>query len=205
MPGSRRQGGIEGSCDRRLSWWRSGASFLYIIPVVALCLTTSSPSLALGQQQGVQEVRQVVGPHDIRAQTITSTLSTGKVRLIITVLEANSGRPVGNAMVRIWTTRQSTGARGWALALNGPAVPERYEATVRLDSPGVWLLEVEINDSLGDSLLKLLSVEVPALKRYTAGSLVFVAITLVVVLGGGYVWWRIRQEQQKRGVTPGGV
>ena len=205
MPGSRRQRGIERPCDRGFSWLHPGLSFLYIIPMVALCLTTSSPSLALGQQQGVQEVRQVVGPHDVRAQTITSTLSTGRVRLIITVLEATSGRPVPNALVRIWTTRKSTGARGWALALSGPAAPERYEATVRLDSSGVWLLEVEINDSLGDSLLMLPSVEVPALKRYTAGSLVFVAITLVVVLGGGYVWWRIRQEQQKRGVTPGGV
>jgi len=161
-----------------------------------------APLAAVAQENGGYQVKQIVGPHEIGVTVIPSNLSLGRVQFIVTVLNAATRQPVSDAQVRIRTRSVAHGTEGFAIALNGPAAPERYEALVRLDGSGVWQADVEVLSRVGDSLVEMPPLNVPDTRQFTAGSLVFVVAFLVVLLGGIYVGWRIRQEQRKRAATP---
>ena len=83
-------------------------------------------------------------------------------------------------------------------AFNTPQAPERYEADVNLEATGTWQVSVAVSSDLGDILVELLTVEVPKASGYTAGGFALVGVSVVMALGGGYVWWAIRREQRKR-------
>ena len=85
-----------------------------------------------------------------------------------------------------------------ANALNSPVAPERYQARLSLDSPGTWLVSVEVTSSLGKIALEVGSLEVPATRRFSVGSIVFAGAFGVLILGGVYLWWSTRKLRRKR-------
>ena len=89
-------------------------------------------------------------------------------------------------------------AEGWGLAVHTTDVPERYDSQMNLDKPGVWKVNVDVSSSLGKVSVEMPPVVIRGPRNLTDGTFVFARVTLVLILGAGYMWWSIRREQRKR-------
>ena len=87
---------------------------------------------------------------------------------------------------------------GWGLAVRVTDIPGRYDAQMNLEAPGVWRVNVEVSSSLGQVSVEIPPVTVPAERGPSQGSIVFLVVFWVLVLGALYVWWSARREQRKR-------
>lgn len=169
-----------------------------VVLVVTLAAGTLAHKPARAQEGDGEQVRETVGPYEIGVTANPSTPAVGAVHIIITVLNATTRQPVADARVRIRTWNEGDGTGGWALALNNPRVPERYEANVNLQTGGTWEVSVEVSSAMGEVLLEIPPLEVRKRAQSSAAGFVFVGVSLVIVLGGVYVWWSIRRVQRKR-------
>lgn len=168
---------------------------------LALVVVALSPERAQAQAGQGAHVVQRAGPYQIEVITTPSALSLGRVSFIVVVREAATQQPVPDARVLVYTEGGRQGKTGWAVALNNPETPERYQAVVKLDDPGTWQAQVAVASSLGEALVPVPPLEVPGTRRYTAGTLVFVGVLATILLGVGYVWWSARR-QRLQGNTP---
>ena len=91
---------------------------------------------------------------------------------------------------------------GRATALYTPGAPEYYKAQVNMYTPGIWRVRVEVSSSLGEISVDLPSVEVLRSRSYMSGSFGFIGVSLVLVLAGRYLWWRIRRQQGRTATSP---
>ena len=76
------------------------------------------------------------------------------------------------------------------------AIPERFDAQMNLDKPGVWEVNVEVASSLGKVSVEIPSVVIRRPRTYTDGSFVFAGIMVVLILGFGYLWWSQREQRK---------
>ena len=170
--------------------------------VMALLLVVVMGGLPAGsvqaQESGTKQVQVRAGPYDITVVAALSNLSLGQVRFFITVLDATTGSPVTDAHVIVRPKHSLDDTQGWATALYVPDPPEHYEARVRLDAPGTWRVTVEVTSSLGSEEIVAPTLEVPPMRSYTAGSIVFAGVFLLLLLGAGYLWWSVRRLQRRR-------
>jgi hypothetical protein len=97
----------------------------------------------------------------------------------INIVEIPSNLSLGRVQVDVTVLNVATGQR----------VP---------DARVVVRTKVEISSPLGKVSVEAPPVVVPSGRNSSAGSFVFVGISLVLVLGVLYVWWTIRREQQRR-------
>ena len=162
-----------------------------------LWMTLGVARLASGQE-APEEVRINSGPYDIRALLVNSNLPAGFLQLSVLVRNAATGEPVPDARVVLITRHSKDGYEGWATALNSPVLPEQYDVRLNLDSTGEWVISVDIESPLGQAGGEITTVEVPALQRYTSGSLVFFGVFAVLVGGVAYVWWSVRRDRRRQ-------
>ncbi len=87
-------------------------------------------------------------------------------------------------------------AEGWGLAVHTTAIPERYDAQMNLDRPGVWEVNVEVDSSLGIVSVEIPSVVIRRPRTYTDGTFVFAGIMVVLIGGFGYLWWSQRKQRK---------
>jgi hypothetical protein len=171
----------------------TGASLVAVLLFWALAV-----SLASAQEPGEMPASEAVGPYLVAVKTVTLEPLVADVRFFVWLQDGVTGEPVAEAQVRIRTRNQATGQEGWALALSTPQQPHLYRANVHFEGQGVWDSVVEVSSSLG-------TIEAPAPQTVVhfeessaAGGYVFLGTALVIVLGGIYVTWRIRQAQSRR-------
>ena len=124
--------------------------------------------------------------------------SVGRARFIITVNDPATGEPVNGAEIVIRIKHQAEGTEGWAAAYSVPTFPGTYHAQTRFDSPGVYLVSIEIQGELGKGTVLVEPLNVPDLRGYSSGSIVFVALTLVLVAGAVYIFWNAAREKKRR-------
>jgi len=166
-----------------------------------LWLALGTLGLAVAQGPAPQNSPISAGPYEILLEESLSSLSLGHAEFTITVREAATGRPVPNARVALWLQSPRSTDRTQSLALGGPDAPGRYAATLNLDAPGQWLVAVEVLGPLGVGLAEAPPIEVPATRRFSAGSWVFIGVTLVL-LGGSLYLWR-SSVRARRSLTAG--
>jgi len=172
----------------------AGTDLLLILALVVWAII-ATPVLA--QEEGSKQFSGTVGPYEINVVETPSNLSLSQVQVGVTVLNAATGQPVPDARVVLRTKHEVEGTEGWALALNTPDAQERYQALMNLEPPGIWRVSVEISSSLGKVSVEAPPVAVSSGRNFSAGSFVFLGVSLVLVLGVLYLWWTIRREQQK--------
>ena len=149
-------------------------------------------------------VHYLAGPYEIGVLTERSNLSIGRAVFTITVRDAQSGEPVGDARVVIRTSHKVEGTEGWASAFNSPNAPETYHAQVILEEPGIWDALIEIDSPLGTGNASVGSLQVPNSRTYSSGSYVFLGVFAVLILGGGYLWWTTSRNQLRRALAEAG-
>ena len=169
---------------------------LVLSVLVLIQWSTATPLIA--QEQEAREIQQTAGPYDIAVLTERSNLSVGRARFIITVGGRASGEPVTGAEILIHIKHQADGTEGWAAAFSVPKFPGTYHAQARFDSPGFYLVSIEVQGPLGDGVVLLEPLHVPDLRGYSSGSLVFVGLTLVLLAGAAYIWWSAARNKKRR-------
>lgn len=158
----------------------------------------SPPQAARAQGSGEGPYHIEAGPFQLEVLAIPSNLSLGTVQYMIRVLDARNQEPVTDARVRINGRHASSDQVGWARALNTPQAPGEYSARIELDGPGVWEMSVDVSSDLGRVEVGVPSQTVPEPRQSGAGTLVFLGVFAVLILGGGYLVWSIRRAQRKR-------
>ncbi len=167
---------------------------LILAPMVgALAL---SPALA--QENGDEPFTTSAGPYQIEVWAVPSNLSLGQVIFAVKVLDSATKEPVPDPRVTIRVRHELEDTEGWGLAVRTNDIPGRYDAQMNLEAPGVWRVNVEVSSSLGQVSVEIPPVTVPAERGPSQGSIVFLALFWVLVLGALYVWWSARREQRKR-------
>ena len=157
-----------------------------------------APGTAAAQSERPIIVNYLAGPYKIGVLTEKSSLSVGRVIFTITVHDAASGEPAGDATVVIRTRHQSEGTEGWSSAFNSPADPETFSAQILLETPGVWDAFIEISGPLGIGAVSVGSLGVPHARTYASGSYVFFGIFAALMSGAGYLVWSVHRNQKRR-------
>jgi hypothetical protein len=143
-------------------------------------------------------VNVIAGPHAVRVVVINSNLAAGFLQLALFITDANTGETVSDARVVLKANNDDQDYEGWGTAHNSPADPQRYNARMNLGSTGEWAIDVDVRSSLGQGGANVLTLEVPSLKRYTDGSLVFFGVFAVMALGLGYIIWSAKRDDRRR-------
>lgn len=179
----------------------------WVVAAALLCLLAGAgllPERVAAQVLQPAPFQAAAGPYQLTVEERLSGLSLGRAQFLVTVREQATGRPVTDARVAVWFQSPRPKDRAQTLALSGPDTPGVYEARVNLDSPGVWQVSVEVISPLGVAVVDIPPVDVPATRRFTDGSWVFIGVTLVLVAGAGYVYWSARRAQRSAAaVSPG--
>jgi hypothetical protein len=169
--------------------------------VVVLLLFAPLASVAAQQEDPLGEGRGVdvvAGPHAVRVFVINSNLAAGFLQMALFITDANTGETVSDASVVLKANNEDQAYEGWATALNSPSMPERYDVRMNLGSTGEWTIDVDVSSSLGQGGTRALTLDVPALSRYTNGSLVFFGIFAAMMLGLVYLFWSAKRQNRRR-------
>ena len=169
-----------------------------LVLVLAVMGVFLAPGTAAAQSERPIIVNYLAGPYKIGVLTEKSSLSVGRVIFTITVHDAASGEPAGDATVVIRTRHQSEGTEGWSSAFNSPADPETFSAQILLETPGVWDAFIEISGPLGIGAVSVGSLGVPHARTYASGSYVFFGIFAALMSGAGYLVWSVHRNQKRR-------
>jgi hypothetical protein len=175
-----------------------------IIVLAALALASVSPATAQAQEPLPEPHRETAGPYEISVLAAPSTLSIGEVTFVVTVVAAETREPVPDANVVVRVEHDLVCQEGcWGLAVHTTDVYEEYQAVMNLDHAGQWDVSVEVESPLGQATVQAPPVQIARPLRSTSGSLVFVGMTVVIVLGALYVTWTIRKAQKRRAANAG--
>lgn len=171
------------------------------VTIMALLLIAPLSSVAAQQEEPIgadRGVNVIAGPHAVRVVVINSNLAAGFLQMALFITDSNTRETVSDARVILKANNDGQGYEGWGTAHNSPANPQRYDARMNLGSTGEWTIDVDVKSSLGQGATNALTLEVPALNRYTDGSLVFFGIFAVMMLGVIYIIWSVKRDNRRR-------
>ena len=69
---------------------------------------------------------------------------------------------------------------------------------MNLGSTGEWVLDVHVSSPLGQGGATALTLEVPALNRYTDGSLVYFGVFGVLALCVSDLFWSVKRQNRRK-------
>ena len=169
--------------------------------VAALLLLTPLPSVSAqyGEPVEADQVADIVaGPHAVKVVLINSNLAAGFIHMGFLVTDASTGEAVSDARVVIKAINDKEEYEGWGSAHKVPPDPRRYDGRMNLGSTGEWVINVHVSSPLGQGGATALTLEVPALNRYTEGSLVYFAVFGALMLGVAYLFWSVKRENRRK-------
>ena len=177
------------------------ANISLIFFVAALLLLTPLPSVSAqsGEPVEADQVADIIaGPHAVKVVLINSNLAAGFIHMGFLVTDASTGEAVSDARVVIKAINDKEEYEGWGSAHNSPADPQRYDGRMNLGSTGEWVINVHVSSPLGQGGATALMLEVPALNRYTDGSLVYFGVFGVLALGVTYLFWSVKRQNSRK-------
>ncbi len=182
-------------------------AFMVAVTLLLAMLIGMRPGIVWAQAQGseVQRFQQVAGPYEISAAVVQSHLSLGMTLFAITVVDAVTGLPIPDARVLLTTEHDESGDLGRGSAHNTPSFPDRYDSQMRLESSGLWHITIEVESSQGKVAVEMMQLNVPATRRISGGTFVFIGALILIVGGAAYIWWstqRGRSRDPGTGATP---
>lgn len=179
--------------------WVSMASMSFLLVATFVV----RPSLAYAQESGALQFQATAGGYEISVEEFSSNLSVGSSQILVTLLDADTGQGIDDARVVVRVKHDLSGEEGWVSALSFPNDPDLYKAQVSLTAPGKWRLWVEVDGRLGRVEVEILPLQIPALRSYTTGSFIFIAVSMVLVLGAFYLWRSSRKALEQREAARG--
>ena len=172
-----------------------GALFAALFLFAPISAAFAQDDERLGENRGVDVI---AGPHAVRVVIINSNPAAGFIQMAMFITDASTGETVSDARVILLANNNGEDFESVWTAHNSPNDPRRYDTRMNLGSTGDWIISVDVSSSLGQGGAEALHIQVPALKRYTSGSLVFFAIFGVMMLGIAYLFWSVKRENRRR-------
>lgn len=175
-----------------------------LILAVAIGLPWALAPAAWGQDivgQDSRRAESVAGPYTVvvDAQTLPSLQS---VQFFIRIAETSTAAPAEDLTVTVLTTWSGSGDTGENIALS-PNVPGLYTATLKFD-PGRWETTILIEPPSGGSYgADGFVFDVPEPTSDSAAGFVFIGVAVILMVGAGYLTWRVRRNQRARDVARG--
>ena len=124
-------------------------------------------------------------------------------QFFITVADAASEEPAGDAKVRVLASRHGSDEHGFAHATKVDT-PGVFTATLIIETPGIWETDLEIESPAGDTYLADgFDFEVIAPTATPEAGFVFIGVAVVLIVGGAYLVWQIRRTQRRRAARIG--
>ena len=164
-----------------------------------LAVATMRPGTLAAQDivgEGSQHTEVVAGPYTVIAEAKTLP-SLQSAQFIIRVSETATSEPADDVAVTILTTWSGGDETGENIALS-PNIPGLYTATLTFE-PGRWettlLVEPPDGGSYGADGFVFV---VPEPSGNAEAGLVFLAVSIILLGGGGYLVWRVRRTQRER-------
>ena len=174
------------------------AFVISLLAVLAVLAFEARSPQTVSAQEGSREEVHHVGAHEIRVVPVNLNLGAGAAQYAVFVTDPGTGEPVPDARVVLVTSNSEESNPGWAIATNSPALPERYDVNLKLDSTGEWVLSVDVSSSLGADFVDVTTLEVPSVNRLTQGTWVFVGVFALIFGGIAYVWWSARRDYLRK-------
>ena len=169
------------------------------ITTLLLLAPLSPVSAQSGEPIEADQVADIIaGPHAVKVVLINSNLAAGFIHMGFLVTDANTGETVPDARVVIKAVNEKEEYEGWGSAHNSPADPQRYDGRMNLGSTGEWVINVHVSSPLGQGGSTALTLEVPALNRYTDGSLVYFGVFAALALGVAYLFWSVKRQNRRK-------
>ena len=141
------------------------------------------------------------GPYNVKITQSPARPIVGTLRVIVEPVDAETGLPVGNALIRVFGTPPEDGERQFSPALNSPTDRTLYFGQVQLEDAGVWTLDIEIDGPLGRAVA-IAQTTINERARSGAGTLVgtilFVLISAGFVGGGTWLWYSSKRARERR-------
>ena len=140
------------------------------------------------------------GPYHVRLFMEQENPVVGTVRVAVNVTDAESGRPVTDALVRTFANPSEAGERQYSPALNSPLDRRTYFALLEIEQPGLWTLDVEISNDLGQTLI-VINMNVRSRARTSnaaLGTALFALVLVAFAAGGAWIWWSSRKATARR-------
>ena len=172
-----------------------GALFAALLLLAPISAAFAQDDERVGENRGVDVI---AGPHAVRVVIINSNPAAGFIQMAMFITDASTGETVSDARVILLANNNGEDFESVWTAHNSPNDPRRYDTRMNLGSTGDWIISVDVSSSLGQGGAEALHIQVPALKRYTSGSLVFFAIFGVMMLGIAYLFWSVKRENRRR-------
>ncbi len=165
--------------------------------VLVLLLMAPLPPVA-AQDEDSRTVTVTAGPHRVRVVAVNTNLAAGFIQMALYVTNADTGEVVPDARVLLIAKTEEEQYEAVGIALKSPAEPEKYGLRMNLGSTGEWLISVDVSSPLGHGGGSAMIFHVPALNRYTDGSLVFFGVFAVMMLGIAYLFWSTKRNNRRR-------
>jgi cbb3-type cytochrome oxidase subunit 3 len=173
-----------------------GALFAALLLLAPISAAFAQDDERVGENRGVDVI---AGPHAVRVVIINSNPAAGFIQMAMFITDASTGETVSDARVILLANNDGEDLESvWTAHKVSPNDPRRYDTRMNLGSTGDWIISVDVSSSLGQGGAEALNIQVPALKRYTSGSLVFFAIFGVMMLGIAYLFWSVKRENRRR-------
>ena len=166
--------------------------------VLVLLLMAPLPSVAAQEEEDPRTMTVTAGPYRVRVVPVNTNLAAGFIQMALYVTNADTGEVVPDARVLLIAKNEEEQYEAVGIALNSPAEPEKYGLRMNLGSTGEWLISVDVSSPLGHGGASAMIFHVPALNRYTDGSLVFFGVFAVMMLGIAYLFWSTKRNNRRR-------
>ena len=150
-------------------------------------------------------------PFDVAVRWLPPAPQVGFINMAVKPMMADTGEPVSDARIRIIAQgeeRSGVMARiagesdpdFEVLAVNSPASPFVYRATMKFEEAGNWVMRFEVDSpSAGSSEFQAPIVVLPApIPPGGQGAWAFLGIVIALSAGSAYIVWSIRKAQASR-------
>ncbi len=141
------------------------------------------------------------GPHTIQLQVSPPAPILGISRFAVRVNNTATGEIVEDAKVAVLASPSEHGEAQYTLALNSPVDPNYYLSQLKLETSGVWAVEVSAESDLGYGTT-VMSVMINDRVRSGTGNgwgqALFVLISLSFAGGIGWVWYSSKKALRRR-------
>ena len=185
---------------------------LYIVTVITIIgLTLSHPAITSAETEDTlspsssrgefEEIfHEYSDPFELRISIIPNPPVTGTLKLAFLILDSKTGKPVTDAVVRVFANPQQTGHRQYSPGLNAVHDEKTYYSQLELHSPGLWKIEVQISSSLGQSVFTD-DLTIASRSRNSngpAGTALFILTILAFLSGSVWLWWSARKNKKRK-------
>lgn len=175
-----------------------GLHLLY--PVITLGDTEDTLSRNSPKGEFHEIFHEVSDLFELKISIIPNPPVTGTLKLAFIILNSKTGKPVTDAVVRVFANPEETGHRQYSPGLNAAHDKKTYYSQLELHSSGLWRLEVEISSSLGQTVFTD-DLEISTRSRNSngpAGTALFILTISAFLSGGIWIWWSARKTQKRR-------